>query len=373
MNYFAISEVKDLIRTNGRTYFDEKGKALYSNWTCGAFEFGFKGTALKVEFTAMKDTLMPPPGRMMPGMEIPKPDDWPFIAVFLDDGEEPYLKTEVKDGDSVLVFFRESTETHKIKIVKLTENFRTELGITGFRMDGELFAVEEDQKPIIEFIGDSITCGFGNDTRDAQHQYVASEQNGWMTHGAIAARRLGLEPRFISVSGISVTSVPGMPGPYCMEDLYPYADLVLEDKLGEKYDGKRPEVYTPYDFSQKKAKYVVLNLGTNDANQIYFSPDKEAQAQRVREHYKAFVQNIRKLNGPETMIICALGCMDYYLFDVIRDIVSEIKTETGDQNIVTLKYNKMMAMGPDAGAVGHPHIHRHKLMAEDLVKFISQL
>lgn len=373
MKYFAISEVQSKIRTYGRTYFDEKGQALYSNWTCGAFELDFTGTALKVDFTAMKDTLMPPPGRGMPGMDIPTPDDWPFIGVFLDGAEEPSLRCEVKDGNSILVYFSENEETHRIKIVKLTENFRTELGITGLRMEGKLNDFEVEDRPVIEFIGDSITCGFGNDTHDAMHQYVASEQNGWMAHGAIAARKLGFEPRFISVSGISVSSAPGFPGMYCMEELYPYIDRVIEDKLGEKYEGKRPDTYTPYDFSAKPAKFVVLNLGTNDSSQIYFSPNKEEQYKRVVEHYTAFVKNIRALNGPDTTIICALGCMDYFLFDDIKDIVASIKAETGDEKLVTLKYNKMMNMGPDAGAVGHPHIHRHKLMAEDLVKFISNL
>ena len=65
--------------------------------------------------------------------------------------------------------------------------------------------------------------------------------------------------------------------------------------------------------------------------------------------------------------------MDYYLFDEIRDIVDQYRTQTGDHRVDILKFNKMMNVGADVGGCLHPSIYRHKLMAEDLTTRIRRL
>lgn len=374
MKHIPLTDIKSCIQTFGRTYFDAQEGVLYSNYTCGGFQILFTGSVLVVNFAAIPDTFVPPGAATVPGMDIPKREDWPFISIFLDDSKVPYRKMRVKDGEPVMIFFSEKPETHRIKIVKLTENFRTALGIRSFETDGEIQPFSPEKKEIIEFIGDSIICGFGNDTRDISHEFEASEEDGWMTHGAIAARMLNLEPRFISVSGISIHNAMPMPGFYAMEELYPYADRIMETKIAQQRGQEVTECQL-YDFMEKPAKYVVLNLGTNDANQIYFAPEEtKPQAELAfEESYYRFVSEIRRLNGPDTTIICALGCMDYYLFDKICMVVDRIKKETKDEKIFTLKYNKMMNVGPDAGGCLHPSIHRHKEMAQDLVNKIRLL
>lgn len=376
MKQYRMKDVMDQVVVYGRSYYDEVDGVLYSNYTCGAWEIGFKGTSLIVDFAAIPDTFVPPTAApRFPGAEPITREDWPWISVFLDGQEKPYKKLPVAGArTSLLVFTSEQEEEHVIKIVKLTENFRTALGIAGFRMEGELMPVTRPEKDVIEFVGDSITCGFGNDTNDANREFFAAEEDGWMTHGAITARTLDLEPRFISVSGISIHNGPGMPGMYDMESIYPYTDRILEDKLAAAREQKVEE-YTPYDFTTRKAKYVVLNLGTNDGNQVYFAPDemKEEVEKNFEENYYQFVSKIRELNGPDTTIICALGCMDYYLYNNICQTVARYKETTGDQKIHTLKYHKMMNIGPDVGGCLHPSIFRHKKMANDLVKFIQSI
>ncbi len=368
MKEIRMRDALGLVKTWGRTYWDEQEGVLYSNYTCGAFEMEFQGRELSVEVAAVPDTFVPPP---LAGTMPPR-EDWPFLSVFLDGADEPCRRVRVRDGERVCIFSSEGEERHRVLIVKLNENFRTCLGLRALHMEGELLPFEKEKRDVIEFIGDSITCGFGNDTHDAGHEYETVEQDGWMTHGAIAARVLGLEPRFVSVSGISVENVTPMPGFYCMRDLYPYADRVIQDKLAQER-GETVEAYRPFDFAGNPARYVVLNLGTNDANQIYFRPDKEQAELDFETNYARFVSELRALNGPETVIICALGCMDYYLWDKITMIVERIRQETGDRRLFLLKYNKMMNVPPDAGGCLHPTVHRHRLMAEDLVQRIRRI
>lgn len=363
MKKITYSEAANSLRTYGRVWHDTGSNVLYMDYTCCGIRLRFTGCLLAVDFRSIPDTLVPP------GTDVPpKREDWPYIGVFLDGAEVPCRKIQVRDGDTLVVFLSETPETHEILIVKLTENFRTCLGVAGFLMDGVLQTLpEEAQRDIIEFIGDSITCGFGNDTADPTHEFSAAEEDGWLTHGAIAARTLNLEPRFICVSGIAVAGMP-LPGGYSMCQLYPYTDRIIQEKLGFG-----EEQLERYNFEAKPARYIVLNLGTNDSSQIYFSPDKNKAVREFRENYAEFVKSIRMLNGPNAVIICALGCMDYYLFDEIQDIVEELRKTTGDLRLFTLKYNKMMTIGPDVGGCYHPSIFRQQLMAEDLVRRLRSL
>ena len=363
MKKIPYSQAANLLQVYGRALHDTTSDVLYTNFTCGGFRLRFTGCLLAVQFRAIPDTMVPP------GSPVEeKREDWPYIGIFLDGAEIPCRKIQVYDGDTSTIFLSEEPETHEIRIIKLTENFRTCLGLTGFLTDGELLPLlEEKHDGIIEFIGDSITCGFGNATADPSHEFSAAEEDGWMSHGAIAARKLNLEPRFICVSGIAVGGNP-FPGSYSMRQLYPYTDRILQEKLGVK-----EAQLELYNFTAKPARYIVLNLGTNDASQIYFSPDKEKATLKFRENYAAFVKEIRKQNGPDAVIICALGCMDYYLFDEIQKIAESICEDSGDRRLFTLKYTKMMNLGPDVGGCFHPSIHRQELMAEELVQKIRNI
>lgn len=180
MKEIRMKEALGLVKTWGRTYWDEQEGVLYSNYTCGAFELEFQGRELAVEFSAVPDTFVPP---NLAGEQPPR-EDWPFISVFLDGSETPRRRVQVRDGERVSVFRGDGEERRRVRIVKLNENFRTCLGIRAFYTDGTLLPFEKERRDVIEFIGDSITCGFGNDTQDVSHEYAAAEQDGWMTHGA---------------------------------------------------------------------------------------------------------------------------------------------------------------------------------------------
>ena len=373
MQQLSIRSAGDLVRTYGRTYFDGTDDVLYFNYTCGGFEVDFRGKVLAAVFSAIADTTVPP-RPLLPGQQPPVREDWPWIAVFVDDSDEPARTMRVRDGETIPLFFSPEEEHHRIRVVKLTENLRTALGLRSLWMDGSLEKPVCAPRPVIEFVGDSITCGFGNATPDVSHEFEAAEENGWMSHGAIAARMLGFESRFVSVSGISVAVRPGMPSQYGMLDLYPYADRILQDRLAQARNLPAPE-YLPYDFKARPAQYVVLNLGTNDASQVYFSPDEEKPRalQAFEDNYRRLVETIRTLNGPDTVIVCALGCMDYYLYDNIRDVLTRYRADTGDEKIHLLKYHKMMNMAPDTGACFHPSISRQKKMAAQLADFLRGL
>lgn len=73
------------------------------------------------------------------------------------DGEEtPYQKLLLdRKSKRVVLFSSDKVEHHRIRVVKLTENFRTAVAVHSLICDGELSKPELRNRPTIEFIGDS--------------------------------------------------------------------------------------------------------------------------------------------------------------------------------------------------------------------------
>ena len=129
MNTLSYTSLSDKIQTYGRTWYDREEQTLYANYTCGGFRFRFTGSFLAVKFRAIPDTFVPP--NVTPPAGAPPREDWPYVAVFLDEDQTPCRKQAVRDGEIVPVFFSETVQTHEVRIIKLTENFRTALGLAG--------------------------------------------------------------------------------------------------------------------------------------------------------------------------------------------------------------------------------------------------
>ena len=123
MKRLPIWEIMDRMQAYGRTFYDEQDGVLYSNYTCGAFEVDFTGTLLAASFCAIPDT-SPSPRAAFPDQDPIPREDWPWISIFLDGADVPTRTICVHDREDIVLFFSEKAETHRIKIVKLTENFR---------------------------------------------------------------------------------------------------------------------------------------------------------------------------------------------------------------------------------------------------------
>ena len=186
---------------------------------------------------------------------------------------------------------------------------------------------------MIEIVGDSITSGLGNRTADGTMHIRPDEEDGWMSYAALAARELGCEWSIVSESGIEV-SRPEKPffDKHGMEEIYAYTDELYQRQYAAQLE--------KWDFAAHPNDVVVLNLGTNRfypalGLTIDDIPAMEAHFQR---QYGCFFRMVRALNGPNTLIVCTLGPMDYYLWDRLRDAVEEYQRETGDSRVILFKF-----------------------------------
>lgn len=355
MEKINIADCISLLQRNGRTVYTEDG-VLFCNWTCSGIRFSFTGTTLAIRI------------KSIPSIENGQ-TFFPWLGVVMDDGEDLACRIELnQDGGLYTIFQSEKKETHVITLVKLTENHKGKMGFMAFLTDGHICAAPIVQSCLrLEFIGDSITCGFGNMVNDPDRAFYAQEENGWMSHAAVAARRLKAQYTILSCSGITVTEslekqdwgLPPMPY------FYPYQDRFFHETIGQS---KCEE----HDFSAFHPDAIVINLGTNDSVLIGIDHNEAAGIVRFKNEYKRFLSMIRSLNGPAPKIICALGSMDYFLYDCILQAAKEYIEENQDDKIYCFKYNKVR---PDEGlgACRHPYVTTQIRMGKEIADFIRTI
>ena len=360
--------MKEKLEYIGRVFEDESG-IIFMNWTCSGVRFEYSGRILMADLEAVC-------GREVETDEHGNPlskefrKTWPYAAVFLDDAEEPFSVFEVNERQkNYLLYASEEAEKHIVTLIKLTENEKGKLGIRKIWGDGEISQPpERDTDLRMEFIGDSITCGFGNMTQERDRVYYADEQNGWLTYAALAGRMLNADVQFVSFSGIAVTK--GLHEKlnlfHSMPELYPYTDRLMEEKEGKAQD------FQKWDFKNHPRDIIVINLGTNDPVHIQENGEEEKGVALFEQEYYDFLKMIRTLNGNNTWIICTLGSMDYYLYDNIKKVAERFAVNEHDERILTFKYGRIR-VSEGYGAIAHPSLATHERMAGELVGFIRKI
>ena len=223
---------------------------------------------------------------------------------------------------------------------------------------------ETQDKKRIEFIGDSITCGFGLGTEEKDRFYYPQEENVWMAHGPTAARNLGMDWQMMCISGICLAPRKEIPMPVAMNMLYEYTDRPSQQM--SELDADK------WNFTMHSVDYVVINLGTNDSTAASFSDEPNKIEEQYGKDYIHFLKTVRKCNSAKTKIICAMGSMDYYFYDTMVNAVNAYKAETNDKNVYCFKYCRMSPADP-VGACGHPSEVTQQKMAKELTAFIQKL
>ena len=178
-----------------------------------------------------------------------------------------------------------SADVHTVELYRQTEGSQGEsqllaLTVTG----GALMDPPAGSSRLLEVIGDSITCGYGNlgtsaDLNDSDCFHLESH---WDSYEAVAARALGAEVSTIAASGRGI----------------------IRNYAGDT-GGTMPMVYaqtltnlaTPrWDF-HVEPQAVVINLGTND-----ISNGKGDPGRPVQDTYVALLATIRA-EYPHTFIV----------------------------------------------------------------------
>jgi lysophospholipase L1-like esterase len=234
---------------------------------------------------------------------------------------------------------------HTVQLVKRTEPFCGITRFEGFQLsgNGRLLTLPARPHRRIEVVGDSISCGYGNEGKNEHEHFTPATENAYQTYGAIASREVGAEYVCLAWSG---------------RKMWP------DDTMPEIYDRTLPtETSSTWDFSHWKPDVVVITLGTNDFGRV--APDRKGWI----AGYQAFVSRVRA-NYPHAAIYCAtspmMGGKEYsthkeYLEQIVQD-----EHRSGDKNVRMLLFTTQDAAN-GLGSDWHPSVKTHEIMAATLV------
>ena len=210
----------------------------------------------------------------------------------------------------------------------------------------------------IEFIGNSITCGFGNEDNDRNHPFADETENHYYSYATIVSDSLDALHTSISRSGIGAYrnyAGPKEGSPDNMSYRYRYTLFGDTTQL--------------WDFSRYTPEVVCINLGTNDLSTAGYD------IALYEKGYRQFLGTVRKAY-PKVPIVLLTGPMlqgkENELEKQVLDRIADDCHKAGDRNILRFDFS------PQTGALGygaayHPSLAQHRKMAAELYPVLRKL
>ena len=356
---FAGSKTKNVkascenVRPLGRTL--NMNDSLFLCFSSTGIEFNVKARHLEINFVTDSGTN----GSLK--------DSSPRIIALLN-GERIADEMIIAKNQSVLIFDYKENVEGLVQILKVSESAQSLLGIESLTLDAKVeISPSAQRKTKIEFIGDSITCGYGVDDLNKNHHFKTSTEDSTKTYAFKTAAALEADWSFVSASGWGIIS--GYSG-----DGKKYSNMQIPavyDRLGVSWgstiNGMNP-VEKVWNFDYFKPDVVVVNLGTNDAS---YTKGRADRCEEFKTAYVDFIKKIREKN-PDAYIICSLGIMGGDLYSYISQAVAEYSVATGDRRLSAFKFDNQNSADGIA-ADWHPSEKTHSKAATKLVMKIREV
>lgn len=351
----------------GRTL--DNDKIRYFDYSASGFEFCFTGTKALASFVSdpqnWDDTTKGVIGIFT--KELNSPDEYTgssYWEHFSDTEPEKIFLTDTLN--TVTLFQNSQPKTVVIKVIKISEAAFGYAGLKSLEIEGTMHQAEkENNNPKIEFIGDSITCGYGIEGVWEKDTFTTKQERADLSYAFQTAKILNADFHCCSWSGIGIISNYVDPATVNLPDthwlmpaVWPYTDKSLSLRLGIE-----PEVWDEAKFSPD---IVVIHLGTNDTSWV----------RGIEERRLAYVSGLRQLieavhrRSPKAKICCCLGIMGQELCDSVEEAASLFTKDFPAVAIKTVKF-PVQNEADGIAADWHPSATTHKKAAELLAQALK--
>lgn len=292
---------------------------------------------------------------------LPNPGSHNYLQYELDGRYQKRLRVS-GDSSEPIVLTAPKAGHHTVWIYKATE--ATTGAILIQKIEGnKVRSVQKAAAPLIEFIGNSITCGAAADASEipcGSGEYQ-DHHNAYYAYGPRVARELKANYIVSSVSGIGVYRNWNSDGP-TMPQVYEKID----------FQEKNPE---NWNFKKYAPKVVSIALGTND-----FSKG-DGVKQRLPfdsvafvNAYIRFVQLVKSKYPKAQIALLSSPMIGGTSRTILQNCLSAVKEETDAANPsarpVALFFFEPMQ---PHGCAGHPSVEDHAILAKQLLPFFRKL
>lgn len=275
--------------------------------------------------------------------------------------EDFLMDEEVK---TVRVFQGEDKK-RRVRVVKLSESAYSTIGIRGIKIDGKIGPLPEKGLKI-EFVGDSITCGYGVDGKNGDVGKTANE-NFAKSYAYLAAGKLDADYSIVAYSGYGVISGHTSYGHRQSVRSVPRYYSKFGNSGGSFSDGLLPSQVV-WDHNEFVPHIVIINLGTNDCS---YTGNDIVKTNEFKEGYLDFLKMVRNKN-PNAYILCTLGLVGDELFGRIEEAVDIFSREFEDDRISCMKFDDQIPED-GYGVMMHPSATSHEKAAGKLVSHVLSL
>lgn len=306
------------------------------------YRFGWTGSLIETEFQgASIEGLF----QMTTGKKL-------ALTVVID-GKETTLIIHSNQQQYTLAENLDPDQRHHITLFKRSEGNLGTLKFEGLQVPegSQLFLPDTPDRKIM-IIGDSITCGYGNEAASIPEGNTVENENGYQSYAARAARELNADLMMVCWSGKGI-----------------YRNYNFKNDttgtLPKQFNRTLPRQESPqWDHSRFIPQLIVINLGTNDMSTHGEKPplDKDAYVSA----YKAFLDRLRAF-APQAPILLSIGPMAY---DPVSSWLPEIAAEF--ENTSILIYSGL-SDPTDRGGHWHPSVKKHRQMSIELVEKIKEI
>lgn len=251
---------------------------------------------------------------------------------------------------------------HTVWVYKATEAHTGPVAIG--KVTGQKLAVlPNPPAPLIEFIGNSITCGAAADASEVpcgSGEYH-DQHNAYMAYGPRVARALKTNFVLSSVSGIGIYRNWNSAGP-TMPQVYEKTDFQAQ---GAQL----------WNFAAYNPKVVSIALGTNDMSA---GDGKSARLPFDSASYvSTYVQFVKlvKAKYPKAQIaLLSSPMINGKGRTLLQNCLTAVKQKTdagypADKPVAVYFFQPMQARG----CSGHPSVEDHAVLAKELVPFFQKL
>ncbi len=251
---------------------------------------------------------------------------------------------------------------HTIELYKATEAATGPIFIQ--KISGNnLQIVEPTNEPLIEFIGNSITCGAAADTSEVkcgQGEYH-DQHNAYLAYGPRVARALHTNYILSSVSGIGIYRNWNSDGP-TMPQVYEKQSLNMNDS-------------TQWNFKMYAPKVVSIALGTNDMSHGDGIHARAAfDSATFVKNYIAFVQLVKSKYANATIALLSSPMINGSDRMLLQNCLTAVKQNI-DAIYPSAKPVALFFFAPmnGGGCGGHPSVQDHAVLADELIPFFKNL
>lgn len=343
------------VKIIGRTIMLDDCRLLCASGS--GVEFCYTGSRLKVTFLGDSSTKLSEEGSL----------NWRDLArvLVIVDGHI-MLDTAIKMEKETFVVFGEdpavSFGNHTVRIIKLSEPRMSSVALGEIEIEAEeMPRPAKDKDKFVEFIGDSITCGYGVDTDHEFCPFSTVTENASRAYAYLAAQELDIDYSLVSYSGHGFIS-----------GWTPDANIPKKDELIQPYYAITAYSYnsfrgiSPQDYrweTDRTSDVIVINIGTNDFS---YTQDNKEKIDRYKKAYIDFLKDIRRINE-KSHIICSIGVMGDDLYPAIEQLVCEYKSMTGDSNVSSLHFTPQKPETDGYSSDYHPSITTQQKAAEEMI------